>query len=213
MATDLPERLVQDLAHHGVKGMRWGVITKKAKSTIQKHREKKAAKPPKPEHTKGGKGSYKKFSDTELDKRIRRLEKEQRYRELKADRHTVRGRKVAREILENSLTKAGTYAATKLMKSAFDTAVDKKHGKGTAKKVDEAVKKAKEGYDAVMVVANDATVRKAAQDVKNEAREAKRKADIEAGKRPQIERRKSYTQTKPTQKPKRRPRNPGSTVK
>lgn len=163
MATDLSDRgeaEVEDLAHHGVKGMRWGVITKRAsagraatvkalkkagrvtasttRGTIKatrtgatkvrkakqahdkrvegKIQAKKEAKARKKFANRG----YKKISDTELNSRIKRLEQEKRYRDLKADRHLVRGREVTRQILEGSLTKAGTYAGTKLLKSAFD---------------------------------------------------------------------------------------------
>lgn len=247
MATDLPDREQQiaDLAHHGVKGMKWGVITKKASigrktvagklgaanDTLKAYKSKRAeVKAAKPVKTKGGKQSYRKFSDAELQKRIKRLEQEQRYRELKADRHTIRGRKVAREILESSITKAGTYAATKVMKRAFDSAVEAKYGKDTSDKVKEAVKKAKEGYEAAQVIANDATVRKAARESRQEARAAaakakgktytppKPRAKAEITTRQQgnvklIEKKKSYTQTKPSGKQRRYPRNPGSTAK
>lgn len=246
MADSLPygSEVTDTLKHHGIKGMRWGVITKKASigrkavagqlgkanGTLKAYRTKRAEiKSAKPGRTKGGKKSYRKFSDVELQKRIKRLEQEQRYRELKADRHVVRGRQVTRQILEASITKAGTYAATKMMKAAFDKSIDAKYGKGTSDKVSEAVKKAKEGYEAVQVIANEATVKKAARDVRAETRAAQAKAKGKEYKpkekaKPEIttrnegnvkliEKKKSYKQTKPTQKPKRRPRNPGSPLK
>lgn len=216
MASNLSdgEQVLDFLAHHGVKGQRWGVITKRASigrravaskigtlsGNIKDQRAKfKANKETKlAAKTKGGSRSYKKFSDAELNRRIKRLEQEKTYRDLKADRHLVRGRKVTREILEASLTKAGTYAATKTLKLAFDTTLDKKATKATKEKVEEAVKKAKEAHDSLKVVADE---------VKQQAKTAPKLDKKEIG------RAKSYKQTKPSPKLKRYPRNPGSTAK
>lgn len=154
---------------------------------------------------------YKKISDSELQSRIKRLEQEKRYRELKADRHLVRGREVTRSILENSLTKAGTYAATKAMKTAFDKSFDPgKSGKSTAETLKKAAEKAKEAAEAASVVAEEAKVEYRSTGgptrVKGQA--------LPKSKTPkQIEKPKSYKQTKPSPKKKRYPRNPGSTAK
>jgi len=148
---------------------------------------------------------YKKISDTELQSRIKRLEQEKRYRELKADRHLVRGREVTRSILENSLTKAGTYAATKAMKTAFDKSFDTgKEGKSAAETLKKAAEKAKEAAEAASVVA---------EETKKEAKSIGGPALKKAPERKQIEKPKSFKQTKPSPKKKRYPRNPGSTAK
>lgn len=148
---------------------------------------------------------YKKISDSELQSRIKRLEQEKRYRELKADRHLVRGREVTRSILENSLTKAGTYAATKAMKTAFDKSFDPgKSGKSAAETLKKAAEKAKEAAEAASVVA---------EETKKEAKSIGGPALKKAPERKQIEKPKSYKQTKPSPKKKRYPRNPGSTAK
>nr|DAX45081.1 MAG TPA: hypothetical protein [Caudoviricetes sp.] len=154
---------------------------------------------------------YKKISDTELQSRIKRLEQEKRYRELKADRHLVRGREVTRSILENSLTKSGTYAGTKLMKSALSNAFDAgKGGKSTAETLKKAAEKAKEAAEAASVVAEEA---------KAEYRSTGGPTKVTGPALPksktpkQIEKPKSYKQTKPSPKKKRYPRNPGSTAK
>lgn len=148
---------------------------------------------------------YKKISDTELQSRIKRLEQEKRYRELKADRHLVRGREVTRSILENSLTKAGTYAATKAMKTAFDKSFDPgKSGKSAAETLKKAAEKAKEAAEAASVVA---------EETKKEAKSIGGPALKKAPERKQIEKPKSFKQTKPSPKKKRYPRNPGSTAK
>lgn len=236
MATNLPdgiEEAVADLAHHGVKGMRWGVIRKKAaagraatarafkqtgritangvtkvKKAKQAHDARVAgkvqAKKEARARKKFGNKSYKKISDGELQSRIKRLEQEKRYRELKADRHLVRGREVTRQILEGSLTKAGTYAGNKLLRSAFDKAASGEFGDaiGKAEKVSGSKSAEKK-------------VKKAEQAAK-EAHEAVKEAYETAFKQPksptlpkskpapkQIEKPKSYKQTKPSPKKKR----------
>lgn len=165
---------------------------------IQAKKEAKARK-------KFANRGYKKISDTELQSRIKRLEQEKRYRELKADRHLVRGREVTRSILENSLTKAGTYAATKAMKTAFDKSFDTgKSGKSAAETLKKAAEKAKEAAEAASVVA---------EETKKEAKSIGGPALKKAPERKQIEKPKSFKQTKPSPKKKRYPRNPGSTAK
>lgn len=239
--SDRGEAEVEDLIHHGVKGQKWGVIRKKASagrvataralkktgrftvdasrktaSSVRKAKQahdarvagkveaKKAAKARKKFANRG----YKKISDTELQSRIKRLEQEKRYRELKADRHLVRGREVTRSILENSLTKAGTYAATKAMKTAFDKSFDPgKTGKSAGETLKKAAEKAKEAAEAASVVAEEA------HKTYNSTGGPDRKKLPTASKPKQIEKPKSYKQTKPSPKKKRRPRNPGSPLK
>ena len=151
---------------------------------------------------------YKKISDSELQSRIKRLEQEKRYRELKADRHLVRGREVTRSILENSLTKAGTYAATKAMKTAFDKSFDPgKTGKSAGETLKKAAEKAKEAAEAASVVAEEA------HKTYSSTGGPDRKKLPQPSKPKQIEKPKSYKQTKPSPKKKRYPRNPGSTTK
>ena len=238
---DRGEAEVEDLIHHGVKGQRWGVIRKKASagraatakaikktgrftvdasrktaSSVRKAKQahdarvagkveaKKAAKARRKFANRG----YKKISDTELQSRIKRLEQEKRYRELKADRHLIRGREVTRSILENSLTKAGTYAATKAMKTAFDKSFDTgKAGKSTAETLKKAAEKAKEAAEAASVVAEEA--HKTYKSTGGPDHKKLPKASTPK----QIEKPKSYKQTKPSPKKKRYPRNPGSTAK
>ena len=193
MATDLSDRgeeEVEDLIHHGVKGQKWGVIRKKAsagrkatikaiqksgrftanatKTTIKTARTgaakvqkakqahdarvagKKQAKADAKARKKFANRGYKKISDSELQSRIKRLEQEKRYRELKA------------------------------------------------------AEKAKEAAEAASVVAEEA---------KSEARSVGGPALKKAKTPKQIEKPKSYKQTKPSPKKKRYPRNPGSTAK
>ena len=270
MATDLSDRgeaEVEDLVHHGVKGMRWGVIRKKASAgraatvkAIQKsgrftanktkagikatrtgvakvqkakktHDAKVAGKVQAKKEARARKKfanrSYRKISDGELQSRIKRLEQEKRYRELKADRHVVRGREVTRQILENSLTKAGTYAATKAMKTAFDASFERATGvrvpsvdipkpaKSKTKKMRDKLRDladaAKEAADA----ADDTPEFVAPATVKSPRPKPKPRGDnqVNRSETKQIEKPKSYKQTKPSPKKKRYPRNPGSTAK
>ena len=239
METDLPDG-GEVLAHHGVKGMRWGVITKKAsagrKATanalrkvghgtvsatktgvakVQKARANRKAKVAEVKaRKKFGNRSYKKISDSELKTRITRLEQEKRYRELKADRHLVRGREVTRQILEGSITKAGTYAGNKLLRSAFDNAFDgglaakaaKADAVAGSKSAQKKAKKAAEAAEAAHQAVKEAYDVAFNQPKAPELPKAKPKPK-------QIEKPKSYKQTKPSPKPKRRPRNPGSPLK
>lgn len=246
METDLPDG-GEVLAHHGVKGMRWGVIRKKASAgraatakalrkagrgtaktvsgtvsatktgvaKVQKARANHKAKVAEVKaRKKFGKRSYKKISDTELKSRINRLEQEKRYRELKADRHLVRGREVTRQILEGSLTKAGTYAGNKLLRSAFDNTFDgglaakvaKADAAAGSKSAQKKAKKAAEAAEAAHQAVKEAYDVAFKQPKAPELPKAKSKPK-------QIEKPKSYKQTKPSPKPKRRPRNPGSPLK
>ena len=173
---------------------------------------KKAAKARKKFANRG----YKKISDTELQSRIKRLEQEKRYRELKADRHLVRGREVTRQILEGSITKAGTYAGNKLLRSAFDNAFDgglaakaaKADAVAGSKSAQKKAKKAAEAAEAAHQAVKEAYDAAFNQPKAPELPKAKLKP-----KPKQIEKPKSYKQTKPSPKPKRRPRNPGSPLK
>lgn len=234
MADRVPDgaETVEDLVHHGVKGMRWGVIRAKAargskvvRGTLQSAGSsvKKGAlaannarisyklKKQDNKRSKGGRLSYKKLTDAELNSRINRLEREQRYRELKADRHLVRGRQVTRQILEQSLTKAGTYAATKAMKNAFDTGWSDSKKMGAERMFDRAAKAATKAAEAVQTAAAEANKTAAATPTPVKKPSKPAGPALSKAKAPkQLEKAKSYKQTKPSMKPKRRPRNPGS---
>lgn len=168
--------------------------------------------------------SYRKISDGELQTRIKRLEQEKRYRELKADRHVVRGREVTRQILENSLTKAGTYAATKAMKTAFDASFERATGikvpkadlpKSKTKKMREKLNDLADAAREAANAADDTPDFVPPATVKSPRPKPKPRGDnqVKSSTTKQIEKPKSYKQTKPSPKKKRYPRNPGSTAK
>lgn len=219
-------RFTANKTRAGIKATRTGVAkVQKAKKAhdakvagkVQAKKEAKARK-------KFANRSYRKISDGELQTRIKRLEQEKRYRELKADRHVVRGREVTRQILENSLTKAGTYAATKAMKTAFDASFERATGikvpkvdlpKSKRNKVRDKLRDladaAKEAADA----ADDTPEFVPPATVKSPRPKPKPRGDnqVKTSNTKQIEKPKSYKQTKPSPKKKRYPRNPGSTAK
>lgn len=203
-------RFTANATRTSIKATRTGVV--KVQKAKQAHDAKVAGKIQAKKDAKARKKfanrGYKKISDTELQSRIKRLEQEKRYRELKADRHLVRGREVTRSILENSLTKAGTYAATKAMKTAFDKSFDPgKTGKSAGETLKKAAEKAKEAAEAASVVAEEAH-----KTYKSTGGPDYKKLP-KASTPKQIEKPKSYKQTKPSPKKKRYPRNPGSTAK
>ena len=210
----------------GIKATRTGVakVQKAKKAHDAKVAGKVQAKKEARARKKFANRSYRKISDGELQSRIKRLEQEKRYRELKADRHLVRGREVTRQILENSLTKAGTYAATKAMKSAFDASFERATGikvpkvdlpKSKTKKMREKLNDLADAAREAAAAAEDAPVESAPATVKSPRPKPKPRGDnqVKTGSTKQIEKPKSYKQTKPSPKKKRYPRNPGSTAK
>lgn len=210
----------------GIKATRTGVakVQKAKKAHDAKVAGKVQAKKEARARKKFANRSYRKISDGELQSRIKRLEQEKRYRELKADRHVVRGREVTRQILENSLTKAGTYAATKAMKTAFDASFERATGikvpkvdlpKSKTKKMREklndladAAREAADATDSTPDIVPPATVKSPRPKPKPRGDNQVRRSETK-----QIEKPKSYKQTKPSPKKKRYPRNPGSTAK
>ena len=94
------------------------------------------------------------------------------------------------------------------MKTAFDKSFDPgKTGKSAGETLKKAAEKAKEAAEAASVVAEEAHV--AYKSTGGPDRKKLPKASAPK----QIEKPKSYKQTKPSPKKKRYPRNPGSTAK
>lgn len=128
-----------ELRHHGVRGMKWGIrrfqnkdgsLTNAGKKRYVDAPDKVKAKP----ETK--KKRLSEMSDAELRERISRLEMEKRYKDLSqssAGRETVgRGKKLVGDVLENSARNIGTQALTyamgvginALVKKMFKTDID-----------------------------------------------------------------------------------------
>lgn len=119
-----------ELMHHGVKGMKWGVrkdrrsgsssgkskLSKKIKKSINNKKKAKAKAKAKEARAKvkaDQKKTVKDMSDTELRERIARLELEKRYKDLSASQQTTsKGSKFVKNVLERS----GEELATQVTK-------------------------------------------------------------------------------------------------
>ena len=131
------------LAHHGIKGMKWGVrrtpeqlghprskkkaksIWKKSAETLssarksrkQKKLEEKLAKQRKKEET-----GYEKYSDEELKKMTDRLNLERNYRNVYAEMHPDKLKRVKRvigDLAENAVRTIGQKAISAAVEKAF----------------------------------------------------------------------------------------------
>lgn len=131
------------LCHHGVKGMKWGVRKKRpqssgissalsrrkearAKAKAARKAEKKRLKEVRKENNKTSKVHIKDLTDAELQNKIRRLQMEKQYRDLKRDEVST-GKKLVGEILKTSGKTVGVqvvnYVAGKAINKAFNDRV------------------------------------------------------------------------------------------
>ena len=115
------------LCHHGVKGMKWGIRKNRKKTSFfsrKKNNQQKNqngsqnVKPAKKKST-----SIKKLSDQELQNKVRRLQLEKQYRDLKKDEVSA-GKKLVGEILKTSGKTLGVqvanYVGGKAINKAFN---------------------------------------------------------------------------------------------
>lgn len=143
------------LAHHGVKGMKWGVrksrpssgsrsgSTKKKSpskfSNIKVKRKEKAAEKVKAKEAKQKEKAelaakkkdlrkpVKQMSDEELKRRIARLEMEKKYSELKLQTGLVNGQR-GKKLVTNILEKSGEELGTQVVKYFGAKAINKALG-------------------------------------------------------------------------------------
>lgn len=80
-----------ELAHYGVRGMKWGIVRKRASSDgrvsgmpIDRKRSKKV--PPTPSRSAGQRQEYRSLSNAEIQTRINRLQMERQYSQLLTER-------------------------------------------------------------------------------------------------------------------------------
>jgi hypothetical protein len=102
--------LDDDLAHAGVKGMRWGVRKDRSENGTPRLSRKDAAKAKK-EEVKG-------LSDDELRRRINRIQMEKQYSQLTTPQ-TSKGKQIAQEIILNT----GKQLASEYLKNSVKTAI------------------------------------------------------------------------------------------
>ena len=133
-----------ELMHHGVKGMKWGVrryqkkdgsltalgrykqykTNKQRKKNLEKAREAKAAKKKAANQPVQKKKSVKEMSDAELQAAIRRLEMEQRYNQL-SPKKVSKGKKVVDAILNDMAIPVAKDVGRQLFKSGAVKATNK----------------------------------------------------------------------------------------
>ena len=116
------------LEHYGVKGMRWGVRGGASKSGGGSPRFKNASKPDRA--VTRFKKAPSKLSDSELQKRIQRLEAERKYNAL--NRRTVgNGEKLVSEVLTSSGRRIATTVVTNAGTLAVGALIASRMGEGT----------------------------------------------------------------------------------
>ena len=168
--------LTGELSHHGVLGMKWGVrkdrgtsssgtmSRRQAKKLMKKAAQIKAAKAKadkkaaEEEAKKIAKRTVKDFTDSELDTKIRRLEKEKRYSELRRDVNNLNpktvsaGKKFAKTLVNDVVAPAakntGRQWLEKQMAQALGLNEQKKDGLSELRREAETLRLQKEisGY-------------------------------------------------------------------
>ena len=125
-----------ELYHHGVKGMKWGVrktpvrsssgATRKRKSnTLSLFKKKKTTRKvssanSSPAQTK----SIKDMSDDELQKNIERVQLEQQYQELDP-KSVSRGKRIAKRVMDDVIVPAAVDIGKQAVKSIMANGVNK----------------------------------------------------------------------------------------
>ena len=101
------------ICHHGVKGMKWGIRKDRYKSSTISNKLKQKSNSVKSVIKKSTKKktNIKKLSNEDLQRRVKRLELEKRYRDLKKD-EISEGRKLVGGILKTSGKTLGVAVAT-----------------------------------------------------------------------------------------------------
>ena len=101
-----------ELYHHGIKGMKWGVRRTPAQLG---HKPSKLT-------TSQRKSEMKKMSDTELRNRINRIQMEKQYMQLTAPEVSA-GKKFVKDVLVNAAKQTATSYVSKYMNKGLEAAM------------------------------------------------------------------------------------------
>lgn len=122
-----------ELAHHGILGMRWGVRRTKeqlarlaGRTVFDKKSQKKKTQTEdktKSSSSSSGKKSLKEMSDAELKQKISRLELEKRYRDLNPEQVST-GKRVVNHFLNDMVLPAVDDIGKQLVKSEMTRSVN-----------------------------------------------------------------------------------------
>lgn len=153
------EQLTDDeLAHYGVKGMKWGVIGGAAAATVLGVRayKKKQAQRQKYDDELG------KLSDAELNSRINRLRLEQTYAELSGNnKRRGAGKAFVGDVLKQSGKTVATQLATYTLGTAVNASVNAYTKQGSGKSYSTAFK---ESFKSAFFSGNAVNPRKGQKD-------------------------------------------------
>lgn len=108
-----------ELYHHGIKGMKWGVRRTPAQLG---HKPSKLT-------TSQRKSEMKKMSDTELRNRINRIQMEKQYMQLTAPEVSA-GKKFVKDVLVNAAKQTATSYVSKYMNKGLEAAMKELKRKG-----------------------------------------------------------------------------------
>lgn len=122
------------LAHHGIKGMRWGVRRSPAQlghrslsKVAKRSRESPKGEQEQVGHSAGSKKGVHELSDAELKEAISRLELEKRYRELAKSSEPPKTNE-GKKFVESVIKKSGENIATQFTTYVMGTVVNKVAG-------------------------------------------------------------------------------------
>ena len=108
-----------ELYHHGIKGMKWGVRRTPAQLG---HKPSKLT-------TSQRKSEMKKMSDTELRNRINRIQMEKQYMQLTAPEVSA-GKKFVKDVLVNAAKQTATSYVSKYMNKGLEAVMKELKRKG-----------------------------------------------------------------------------------